>query len=99
MVVVRNRLTSSLAYRHAMSASDTSSSPSDGRGGRVRSRRWMYVVGAGWLLLASLAGTQWLSADDSTGRWLAGVQFFLGVVLALGYAAQASKRGGREGRD
>ena len=59
----------------------------------------MCVVRTGWLLLAALAGVQWLSADDSRGRWLAGVQFVLGIALAPGYAAQTSPRGDRGGPD
>jgi hypothetical protein len=57
------------------------------------------VSAAIWLLYAGLAVAQWLSADDSGGRWRAAVQLFLGVVLVIGYAAMARKKDDGEGPD
>jgi hypothetical protein len=50
-----------------------------------------------WLCFAGLAGAQWLSADDSRGHWLAGVQFVLGIFLAIVYFAQARQKDSGEG--
>jgi hypothetical protein len=58
-----------------------------------RSRRWFYAIAAIWLTLAALAVAQRLLADDSRGRWLAGVQCSIGLGLGIGYLVQP--RGGR----
>ena len=52
-------------------------------------RRLYCFLAAGWLALAVLAIFQWLGADDSTGRWLAGVQVVLGLALAITYLVWA----------
>ena len=46
-------------------------------------------MAAFWLIFTGLALTQWIFADDSRGRWLAGVQCVLGVGLVIVYLVQA----------
>ncbi len=93
------RCPSSLAYGHTMSAAGSGPHTPRVTGRAVSSRRWMYVVAAMWMSLAVLAVTQWLLADDSTGRWIAGVQRSLALALTIGYVAQARKTGARAERD
>jgi hypothetical protein len=67
-----------------------------GAGPRPRSRRTSHVLGTLWLFLAALAVVQFVIADDSTERWLAGVQFLLAVGLGIAAFASAKDRGDRE---
>jgi hypothetical protein len=62
-----------------------------------RRRRTCYAVGVGWLCLAGLAAAQWLSANASRGRWLAGMQCVPAIALAISYLAQARRKDGGEG--
>jgi hypothetical protein len=55
-----------------------------------RSRRWFYAIAAVWLTLAALAVAEWLLAESSEGRWLAGVQCVIGLGLGIAYLVQAS---------
>jgi hypothetical protein len=80
------------SYGHAMSISGTGSHRPDRRSGGGRPRHWMRVQAATYLLLAAVAVFQWLSADDSGGRWRAAVLLFLAVGVALGYASMARKK-------
>jgi hypothetical protein len=59
----------------------------------------MYAVAAAWLMYTVLAVVQWLSAEDSGGRWRAGVMCLLGLVLAVSYAVLARRKEGRSERD
>jgi hypothetical protein len=81
-------------YGQDMDTSDGGSGHADKRELTSRSRRWFYSIAAIWLILAVLAVAQWLFADDSKGRWLAGIQCFIGLVLGIAYLVQA-KRGRR----
>ncbi len=59
----------------------------------------MYAVAAGWLLYSALAFAQWVSADDSGGRWRAAVQLILGIVLFTGFAVMVRRKDDGEGLD
>lgn len=72
-----------------MSTADPGRRSPGGRVALVRSRRWLCLAGTAWSLLAALAVYQWVLADDSRGRWLAGVQFVLAIALAIGFFVQA----------
>jgi len=65
--------------------------------GPPRRRRRQYIAGTLFLALAALAVAQWLLAEDSGARWLAGVQCVLAIALAVSTFAQArsSKTGKR----
>jgi hypothetical protein len=75
-----------------MSAAEPGGRSPGGRIAFFRSRRWLYIAGTGWSLLAALAIFQWVLADDSRGRWLAGIQFVLAIALAIGFFVQARSR-------
>jgi hypothetical protein len=75
-----------------MSASDPGRRSPGGRVAFFRSRRGLFIAGTVWSLLAALAIYQWVLADDSRGRWLAGVQCLLAIALAIGFFVQARNK-------
>jgi hypothetical protein len=75
-----------------MSASDPGRRSLGGRVAFFRSRRGLLIAGAVWSLLAALAIYQWVLADDSRGRWLAGVQCLLAIALATGFFVQTRNK-------
>jgi hypothetical protein len=63
------------------------------------SRRTSYALATLWLLLVALSVMQLVLAEDPTGRWLAGLQAFCWLSLAIAYLTAArSKSGGQDHR-
>jgi hypothetical protein len=79
-----------------MSTADPSRTSSGGRVAFFRSQRWFYIAGIGWSVIAALAVYQWVLADDSRGRWLAGVQCVIAPGLAIGFFVQPRKKAREE---
>jgi hypothetical protein len=72
---------------------------SDSDGGQSREKRsrftssgWSYSLAALWLVFTGIAVSLWIDADDSRGRWLAGIQCVLGVSLVIISLVQARQR-------
>ncbi len=58
--------------------------------GRGPVPRWRnYALAALWLFVTATAAVRWAVAEDSTGRWLAGLGCCLGLILVIGYIAAA----------
>jgi hypothetical protein len=78
--------------RRVSVVSDSNGSPSRTKSSRFTSRGWSFALAALWLLFTGIAVSLWIGADDSRGRWLAGIQCFLGFSLVTVYLVQARQR-------
>ena len=85
-------------YGRDVSTPDRGPRSPETSGPGLRSRRRLYLAGVLSLVLAVLAVTQWVLADDSRSRWLGGVQGFFAIGLAIGYLVQARGKDGRRPR-
>ena len=79
-----------------MGVSNSDQGPRHTKGSRFTSRGWSYALAALWLVFTGNAVALWIGANDSRGRWLAGIQCFLGISLIIVYLVQAKQRSGEK---